>query len=156
MRCRAVCFSVQDNCGHDTGKDFAARMQILNASGKALVVENSNQGFGNVQKEPPRNGICGAKGVAPKDWPGMPCPGPGHRGNPNNTLAPGWCNYNLFRTGGDIVPDFDVVMDKLQYTTPYQDPKNPISRPGCWAYPDVCLLPLSHSFVLHLATSAGC
>ena len=151
-----MCFSVQDNCGDDTGKDFAARMQILNASGKALVVENSNQGFGNVQKDPPRNGICGAKGVAPKDWPGMPCPGPGHRGNPNNTLAPGWCNYNLFRTGGDIVPDFDVVMDKLQYTTPYQDPKNPISRPGCWAYPDVCLLPLSHSFVLHLATSAGC
>jgi len=59
------------------------------------------------------------------------------RGNPNNTLAPGWCDFNLFRTGGDIVPEFDVVMDKLQYTTPYQDPKDPISRPGCWAYPDM-------------------
>lgn len=69
---------LQDNCGDDTGKDFAARLQILNASGKALVVENSNQGFGNVQMTPPRpGGACDAKGTAPKDWPGMPCPGPG-------------------------------------------------------------------------------
>ena len=53
--------------------------------------------------------------------------------NPNNTIAKGWCPYHMFRTGGDIGPDFAGVMDKLQSTTPYQDPKDPLSRPGCWA-----------------------
>ena len=121
----------------------------------------------------------------------MQCPGPNCRGNPNNTVAPGWCPYNLFRTGeptlprrrhdiaasvpsllntaelsltrtkaatttsvshsphecvcvhlccgplgGDIGPDFEGVMAKLQATIPYQDLKNPISRPGCWACED--------------------
>ena len=28
------------------------------------------------------------------------------RGNPNNTIAPGWCPFHMFRTGGDIGPDF--------------------------------------------------
>ena len=53
--------------------------------------------------------------------------------NPNNTIAKGWCPYHMFRTGGDIGPDFGGVMDKLQSTTPYQNLQDPISRPGCWA-----------------------
>lgn len=32
--------------------------------------------------------------------------------------------------------DFPSLIDHLQSTTPYLDLKNPISRPGCWAYPD--------------------
>ena len=39
---------------------------------------------------------------------------------------------------GDIVPDFGVVIDKLQRTIPYLGNSSfgAISRPGCWAYPD--------------------
>merc|ERR1711957_735465 len=44
---------------------------------------------------------------------------------------------NLFRTGGDIRNNFDNVMSKLQRTVPFQDLDNPISRPDCWAYPDM-------------------
>ena len=89
-----------DNCGDDQGVDFNQRVDLINASGKALMIENSNQGFGN-----PQRGAC--KGS-------MQCPGCNNsavphgcgRGNPNNTLAPGWCKYNMFRTCGDIGPDF--------------------------------------------------
>lgn len=120
-----------DNCGDDRGVDFTSRMAYMNASGKAFVVENSNQGFGN-----PSRGQCSGN---------MQCPGCNNsavhngcgRGNPNNTIAPGWCDYNLFRTCGDIGPDFGGVMSHLDSTRPYQDLDNPISRPGCWAYPDM-------------------
>ena len=37
------------------------------------------------------------------------------------------------------MPDFGVVIDKLQRTVPYLGNAStaPISRPGCWAYPDM-------------------
>lgn len=57
-----------------------------------------------------------------------------HRSLP--TDPNGVCYGNFFRTGGDIVADFGVTMNHLQQTIPYQnDP--PISRPGCWAHPDM-------------------
>lgn len=63
----------------------------------------------------------------------------GNSGNPRGVpKEPGTeCPGNFFRSGGDIGPDFADVMDKLQRTIPYQDLKNPISRPNCWAYPDM-------------------
>ena len=96
-----------DNCGDDQGVDFNQRVDLINASGKALMIENSNQGFGN-----PLRGPC--KGS-------MQCPGCNNsavphgcgRGNPNNTLAPGWCKYNMFRTCGDIGPDFGETNAEL-------------------------------------------
>jgi len=48
-----------------------------------------------------------------------------------------WCPFNLFRTGGDIRPNFEGVISKLQRTIPYLDPTRPVSRPGCWGYPDM-------------------
>jgi alpha-galactosidase len=48
-----------------------------------------------------------------------------------------WCPFNMFRTGGDIRPTFANVMGKLQRTIPYQALTDPLSRPGCWAYPDM-------------------
>ena len=122
-----------DNCGDDQGKDFNFRANFINASGKAMMIENSNQGFGNPQRG---DGNCHGN---------MQCPGCNNsvvkdgcgRGNPNNTLAPGWCPYNMFRTCGDIGPDFSGVMGHLYSTVPYLDLKDPISRPGCWAYPDM-------------------
>eukprot|EP00035_Acanthoeca_spectabilis_P009817 m.173365 g.173365 ORF g.173365 m.173365 type:complete len:420 (-) comp14846_c0_seq1:71-1330(-) len=98
-----------DNCGDDDGSGFVSRMKHINASGHAILVENSNQGHG---AGPPR-------------------------GLPNNTVAPGWCNFNIFRSGGDIGPDFMGTVGRLQRTIPFQDLKDPISRPGCWAYPDM-------------------
>ena len=98
-----------DNCGDDDGSGFASRVQHINASGTALVIENSNQAHGH---GPPR---------------GVPV-------DPE-----GWCNYNLFRSGGDIGPDFGNVISKLQTTLPFlgNGTSKPISRPGCWAYPDM-------------------
>jgi len=96
-----------DNCGDDMGEGYAMMLEHINVSGHPMLVENSNQGHG---KGPPRG--------EPTD---------GH----------GWCGFNFFRTGGDIVSDFGVVLGKLQRTTAYQDLTAPISRPGCWAYPDM-------------------
>ena len=130
---RRSCCLPAGSCGDDQGVDFNQRVDLINASGKALMIENSNQGFGN-----PQRGDC--KG-------NMQCPGCNNsvvkngcgRGNPNNTLAPGWCPYNMFRTCGDIGPDFGGVMAHLHSTIPYLDMKDPISRPGCWAYPYACM-----------------
>eukprot|EP00041_Stephanoeca_diplocostata_P026427 m.712695 g.712695 ORF g.712695 m.712695 type:complete len:436 (+) comp22965_c0_seq2:114-1421(+) len=98
-----------DNCGDDDGSGFKARIAHIKAQSKPILVENSNQGN---EGGPPR-------------------------GNPNNTLAPGWCDFNFYRSGGDIGPDFGNIMAKLQRTIPYQDLHDPLSRPGCWAYPDM-------------------
>ena len=43
-----------------------------------------------------------------------------------------WCDFNMFRSGGDIGPDFANVMSKLQTVINFTDADEPISRPGCW------------------------
>jgi alpha-galactosidase len=62
----------QDNCGDDQGTGFAARMEHINASGKPLLVEDSDQGHG-----------LGAPRGLPDD-------------------ADGWCGSNMFRAEGDV------------------------------------------------------
>jgi hypothetical protein len=53
----------------------------------------------------------------------------------------GYCPYHLFRVSGDIINLFDRVLSNLQHTRPFlaTDPVlgSPLSRPGCWAYPDM-------------------
>jgi alpha-galactosidase len=96
-----------DNCGDDQGIGYIARTDAANATGHALLTENSNQGhMGNP------------------------------RGNPTNNT---YCPFNFFRSGGDIGPDFGGVIAKLQRTIPYLGNESfpPISRPSCWAYPDM-------------------
>ena len=86
-----------DNCGDAQGKDFNMRADFINASGKAMLIENSNQGYGNPQRGT-YHGTCNNDSGAPAK---MACPGCNNtvvkggcgRGNPNNTLAPGWCPY---------------------------------------------------------------
>jgi len=95
-----------DNCGDDDGAGFVGRLKNINASGRAILIENSDQGHGH---GPPR---------------GLP-------------TDRDWCPMNFFRTDGDIGPDFGNVMSKLQHTIPFQNLTAPISRPGCWAYPDM-------------------
>ena len=99
-----------DDCGDGTGEGLIERVKAINASGRAMLIENSNQGVGGPAPAQPRDG----------------------RDNPKDADAP--CPFNLFRTGGDIIPDFGVVIGKLQRTIPYLGNKSfaPISRPGCW------------------------
>ena len=122
---------VCDNNGQGLG--FASRVTHLNKSGHAMLVENSNQGDGN----PLMRGKAGPP-----------------RNNPDNasvaTGGDGYCPFNLFRTGGDIGPDFGNIMGKLELVRPYLDHDTPISRPGCWAYPDMLEVgnfagPLNHT-----------
>jgi hypothetical protein len=118
-----------DDCGDGTGEGLIERVRAINASGRAMLIENSNQGVGGPAPAKPRNG----------------------RDNPKDADAP--CPFNLFRTGGDIIPDFGTVIAKLQRTIPYLGNKSfaPISRPGCWAYPDsefvVATLPPGPTFL---------
>lgn len=103
-----------DNCGDEDGTGFAGRVKYLKDSGHKLMVENANQGDLRHQ------------------GPGGPHGPP--RGDPTDQS---WCPMNMFRTGHDIGPKFKSVIVKLNRTRPYQDLKAPISRPGCWAYPDM-------------------
>ena len=47
---------------------------------------------------------------------------------------------NWFRTSGDINNSPMSWLGNLQTTIAYQDPETPLSRPGCWAYPDSKLI----------------
>ena len=96
-----------DNCGDDNGVGYAVMKKEIEATGRPLLIENCNQAHGS---GPPR-------------------------GLPNNSS--GWCDFHMFRTGGDIRSSFGDVIAKLQRTIPYQDIRHPISRPGCWAFPDM-------------------
>jgi len=97
----------QDNCGDDSGKGFVARTHYINVSGRALLIEDSDQGHGL----------------------GSP------RGLPSD--PDGWCGANFFRAEGDIGPDFDGIVNRPMDLVQYQHPTKPISRPGCWAYLDM-------------------
>ena len=48
----------------------------------------------------------------------------------------GWCGANFFRVDGDIGPDFNSIIGRLRDLQQYSN-YPPISRPGCWAYPDM-------------------
>ena len=48
-----------------------------------------------------------------------------------------WCPFSYFRTSYDISKNWPSVYANLQTLRPYQDRTQPLSRPGCWAYPDM-------------------
>merc|ERR1719273_98159 len=48
-----------------------------------------------------------------------------------------WCPFNWYRTSGDINSSPMSWYANLQTTTKFQDPETPLSRPNCWAYPDM-------------------
>lgn len=48
-----------------------------------------------------------------------------------------WCPFNWYRTSGDINSGTTSWLENLQTTTRFQDFDAPLSRPGCWAYPDM-------------------
>ena len=48
-----------------------------------------------------------------------------------------WCPWNWYRTSQDINGGPMSWLKNLQTTTRFQDYKEPLSVPGCWAYPDM-------------------
>lgn len=47
------------------------------------------------------------------------------------------CDFQFYRISNDIAPHYNSVMWNLQKQIPFQDVAKPMSRPGCWAYPDM-------------------
>ena len=106
-----------DSCGAQ--KNMTLYYELFNATGKPIQIEECHQG---------QNITDG--------------------GNPGQ-MSPGWCPYNFFRTSGDIVNLWDRVMSNLMTVVPFLSPPKessgsvsmtPVSRPGCWAYPDMLSL----------------
>jgi len=48
-----------------------------------------------------------------------------------------WCPFNWYRSSGDINSGHMSWFDNLQTTIRFQSWDAPVSRPGCWAYPDM-------------------
>ena len=97
-----------DSCGVLTNMTLYGA--LFNASGKAMAIEQCNQGKSNK----PDEGTAGQMG-------------------------PHWCPFNTFRTSGDIKNMWERVMSNLMSVVPYLGSANhaPLSRPGCYAYADI-------------------
>jgi len=54
-----------------------------------------------------------------------------------------WCPWNFYRTSGDVRANYASVVNNLQTTIPYAEQH--LSRPGCWAYPDMLEVGVLHT-----------
>jgi len=54
-----------------------------------------------------------------------------------NPQRPEECPMHMYRTGGDIGPAFGPILGEAYSTLAFNDRAEPLSRPGCWAYPDM-------------------
>eukprot|EP00041_Stephanoeca_diplocostata_P025750 m.681930 g.681930 ORF g.681930 m.681930 type:complete len:200 (-) comp22815_c0_seq8:4851-5450(-) len=54
---------------------------------------------------------------------------------PQNTDS--FCPMNMYRAGGDIGNNFGSTLGEMYCVVQYGDRPQPLSRPGCWAYPDM-------------------
>ena len=54
--------------------------------------------------------------------------------HPGGVLA---CPMHLYRVSNDIKANWESIQRNALATIPYADATNPLSRPGCWAYPDM-------------------
>merc|ERR1719469_716569 len=53
-----------------------------------------------------------------------------------------WCPWNFYRTSGDIRASYGSVVQNLLTTTGFA--RRGLSRPGCWAYPDMLEVGCQH------------
>eukprot|EP00472_Partenskyella_glossopodia_P011102 CAMPEP_0197516196 /NCGR_PEP_ID=MMETSP1318-20131121/1045_1 /TAXON_ID=552666 /ORGANISM="Partenskyella glossopodia, Strain RCC365" /LENGTH=414 /DNA_ID=CAMNT_0043064729 /DNA_START=57 /DNA_END=1301 /DNA_ORIENTATION=+ len=53
-----------------------------------------------------------------------------------------WCPWNYYRTSGDIRANFGSVMSNLATTNQWA--QKGLSKPGCWAYPDMLEVGCQH------------
>ena len=72
-------------------------------------------------------------------------PGDNTQGICSGTSAVSDCPYNLYRTSGDINPNFAHMLYNINTVVRYlgSATEAPLSRPGAWAYPECVLLPSS-------------
>jgi alpha-galactosidase len=53
------------------------------------------------------------------------------------------CPYSFYRVSMDLGPQFYSCVYNLNRALPFLDAKAPLSRPGCWAYPDMAMVGVS-------------
>jgi len=53
-----------------------------------------------------------------------------------------WCPWNLYRTSGDVRASYGSIVANLQSTVKFATAN--LSRPGCWAYPDMLEVGCKH------------
>lgn len=102
-----------DGCG--PAHDINRWRSLIADSGRQILLENC----GNNPDHP---------GVQKPAWPWSPV-------LPED-LEQG-CPFHMFRVSDDIAPHFLSTMWNLQQMLPFLDRNKPLSRPGCWAYPDM-------------------
>jgi len=96
-----------DGCGAQVNMTYYA--ELMKATGAKYAIENCHWGH------------CGA-----------------FKGNVDGSSCPtlDWCPFNWYRTSGDINSGSTSWLKNLQTTRKFQGDQ-PLSRPGCWAYPDM-------------------
>ena len=111
--------------------------ELLNNTGRHILIENCHQGGLN----PPGTAITnGIQGGSSPPYVNRDHPGPDNtQGICNGTDPISDCPYNLYRTSGDINPNFAHVVYNVNTVVRYLGTKTqaPLSRPGAWAYPDM-------------------
>jgi alpha-galactosidase len=102
-----------DGCG--PAHDIARWSSLIAATGKQILLENcgNNPDHSGIQKP---------------EWPWSPV-------LPED-LEHG-CPFHFYRVSDDIAPNFLSTMWNLQQMLPFLDREKPLSRPRCWAYPDM-------------------
>ena len=120
MTLRCHLFELIDYCCSYIGSQFnnmTLWAQELNATGRAILLENCHQG-----------------GLVPGQIiPGQHCSG-------DSGISD--CPYHVYRSSDDIYNHWPNVVNNINSVTPYlsqgADPTiKPRSRPGSWAYPDM-------------------
>lgn len=53
-----------------------------------------------------------------------------------------WCPWNFYRTSGDVRAKYSSIVANLQTTIKYAN--SGLSKPGCWAYPDMLEVGCAH------------
>lgn len=53
-----------------------------------------------------------------------------------------WCPWNLYRTSGDVRASYSSIVGNLQTTVKWAQTN--LSKPGCWAYPDMLEVGCAH------------
>jgi len=102
-----------DGCG--PAHDIARWRSLIANTGRQILLENC----GNNPDHP---------GIQKPAWPWSPVlPQDLERG----------CPFHMYRVSDDIAPHFLSAMWNLQQMLPFLDREKPLSRPGCWAYPDM-------------------
>ena len=109
------------------------------------MIENCHQGG----LDPPGDPVTNAEVQTSSSPPYVNRDHPGDsntQGNCTGTTPISDCPYNLYRTSGDINPNFGHVLGNLNTVTKYlgSNTSPPLSRPGAWAYPGTHIPHLQH------------